>query len=119
MELKGMVDNLIKRYTEKSHEDATKGEKRLAGVEAGLSGNALKYMNDLKRGVLNEVTFALDGVQDSDVLFQFRVLDAQDSADIEQELLDLCTARKWMPLSPIWNIYRASKILARANRRTV
>lgn len=110
------LQNLISTFKEKSHAQATNGEKRLALVECEIKGDTLKWLMGLKYGKLTETTFALDGKDDSDVLMSFKVLGGQDVADVDEEMIGLMETKKFMPMSLMHNIYKTSKLLARANK---
>ena len=108
-------DKFVKIVNEIKHTDQPSATRNRVLLDAGADSDLTKYLKKMKNGVLTTVTMAFSGANsntEEDVLVNFRVISAQEEADIYEEMNNL----KYTPMTPLYNIYYLSKILSKATK---
>lgn len=106
------MDTFFKTHDEITHEKVPAAKKKLAFIECGVDKDAIDVLLKMKHGCLSTVKLGLDNEDASEAMWDFRLLSAQEEADIQ----DAMNNTKYIPgVNPQYAIYLGSKILAAAS----
>lgn len=107
------VENLFKIHDEITHDKVPASKKKLSFIECGIDDkDIIDVLLKMKGGCHSSIKLGLDNEDSSEALWEFRLLSAQEEADIQ----DAMDKTKYIPqINPQYFIYLASKTLAAAS----
>ena len=111
------IQNLIKASKILEHNKQPKiAMKKKSLIECGIDKKAVDFLVNLRKGPLTTITMYLDDDPEGDCGISFRLLTAQEGLDLELEMDKLTKDYGFTYLSVAYNIYYASKLLAKASK---
>jgi len=111
------LQELIKATKVLEQKDIPNPIKKKSLIEVGIKdSDAISFLLKLKKGALNTITLYLDESENSECAINFRLLTAQEWADVELEMHNFAKERDLSYTSVVYSIYYTSKILSRASR---